>query len=79
MTVASRPAALDATGYSLEVGDRVGSFRRDVPGTVAEIGRHLLHVLHDGDAEATTYLIADLSGAAPGVFKLNLTGTERRL
>ena len=64
--------ARDATCIEFEVGDRVGSFSRTDPGTVVEIAQDQVLVLHDGDASPVSYLVAELSRSAVGLFVLNL-------
>lgn len=62
----------DHTGHPIDSGARVGSFRRDVPGTVTGRTADQLLVRHDGDDRDTAYSIAPISGAVPNLFLLNL-------
>jgi hypothetical protein len=72
MTTTSSPLARDATGYEIYKGDRVGSFHREVPGTVDQRDGDKVLVLHDGDPDPTPYLVGEISNCVPGLFVLNL-------
>lgn len=76
---------VDRSGRRLAVGDRVGSWRREVPGTVEAVtttrgavsedrytrrSLDVLRVLHDGDTLSTSYSI---EGGRADVFLLNTT------
>lgn len=68
---------VDRTGHRLQVGDRVGSWRRDTPGTVLGVewavpapGPAMVRVLHDGDKLSTSY---PLEGSRADLFLLNVT------